>query len=118
MHTLTLYHNPRCSKSREALALLKQQSIPFTIIEYLKTPLDLEQIKLLRAQFDLQDFVRSNEPMFKTLHLSLDQEDAVLDAMVVAPILMQRPILSYGNLAVIGRPIGNILAFIHKIARQ
>jgi len=68
MQHFTIYHNPKCSKSREALTVLQNHNIQPLIIEYLKNPLTLEQIKDLRAHFDLQDFVRCNEPVFKDLN--------------------------------------------------
>lgn len=80
----------------------------------MKNPLSFEQLKKLRSHFDLNDFVRCNEPIFKELKLSLDDEDAVLHAMTGAPLLMQRPIVTYGEHAVIGRPIENVLTLINK----
>ena len=109
MSIFTIYHNPRCSKSREALEVLQQHHIDPIVIEYLKTPLSLEQIQALRSHFDLKEFVRCNEPIFKELKLNLEDEKTVLRAMVQEPILMQRPIVTYGNQAVIARPIENLL---------
>ncbi len=115
MNYFTLYHNPRCSKSREALNILKQHHIEPMIIEYLKTPLSYSQIKALREHFNLKDFVRYHEPIFKTLQLDLNEEDRILHAMSSeAPILMQRPILTYGECAVIGRPVENILRLLKQ----
>ena len=62
MTTIIIYHNPRCSKSRQALELLKNHHIDPIIVEYLKTPLNLEKLRELRSFFDLKDFVRINEP--------------------------------------------------------
>jgi arsenate reductase len=109
MKDYILYHNPRCSKSREALALLQQHHIHPTIIEYLKTPLNMEQLKSLRAHFDLKEFVRTNEPIFKALKLSLNNEPELLAAMAKEPILMQRPIVVCGQKAIIARPTEKIL---------
>lgn len=114
MGQFTIYHNPRCSKSRQALELLKTHDIQPVVVEYLKKPLSLSEIKKLSSHFSLQDFVRSNEKVFKELNLSLDNEDAILQAMVDAPILMQRPIVTYAEQAVIGRPVENILALIES----
>lgn len=118
MNHFTIYHNPRCSKSREALSLLQTHHITPIIVNYLKAPLNLDQIKKLKTYFDLKDFVRQNEYCFKDLKLSLDNEDAILDALVKHPILMQRPIVTYGNKAVIGRPTENILMLINDAKRQ
>lgn len=112
MNQYTIYHNPRCSKSRQALELLQQHHIQPNIIEYLKTPLSLEQLKSLRAYFDLSEFVRVNEPIFKTLHLSLQDETTVLNAMIEHPILMQRPIIAYNQNVFIARPPEKLLAFL------
>ncbi len=107
-----IYHNPKCSKSREALTLLRSHNIEPVIIEYLKSPLNIKQIKELRSHFDLKDFVRCNEQIYKDLKLSLDNENDVLDAMVKYPILMQRPIVTYCEKAVIGRPVESLLDLI------
>ncbi|WP_454784265.1 arsenate reductase (glutaredoxin) [Legionella sp. WA2024007413] len=109
MQKITIYHNPRCSKSRKTLELLQSKGYEPIVIEYLKTPLTLEQLSSLRAHFDLKDFVRTEEPVFKEHGLSLDNEAQVLQAMRTNPILMQRPIVTYKDKAVIGRPPENIL---------
>lgn len=116
MSYFTIYHNQKCSKSREALKLLQSHHIQPVIVEYLKHPLSFEQLKKLRSHFDLNDFVRSNEPIFKELKLSLDDENAILHAMTETPILMQRPIVTYGEHAVIGRPIENVLTLINMFS--
>lgn len=89
MQEITIYHNPRCSKSRKALEILQNKGLELEIVEYLKTPLSLKQLKNLRAQFDLKDVVRTNENRFKELGLSLDNEMQVLQAMVKEPILIK-----------------------------
>ncbi|QBR84948.1 arsenate reductase (glutaredoxin) [Legionella israelensis] len=109
MQKITIYHNPRCSKSRKALEILQNKGLELEIVEYLKTPLSLKQLKNLRAQFDFKDFVRTNENRFKELGLSLDNEMQVLQAMVKEPILMQRPIITYEGKAVIGRSPEKVL---------
>ncbi len=109
MQDITIYHNPRCSKSREALKILQDKGIEPVIVEYLKAPLSLEELKALRVHFELKDFVRTNESAFKALGLSLANEDAVLKAMVSEPKLMQRPIVTVQNKAVIGRPPERVL---------
>ncbi|VEB38895.1 arsenate reductase (glutaredoxin) [Legionella cherrii] len=109
MQEMTIYHNPRCSKSRQTLALLESKGFKPVIIEYLKTPLILKQLNALKSHFALKDFVRTDEHVFKELGLSLDNETQVLSAMVKEPILMQRPIVTYKNKAVIGRPPEKVL---------
>ncbi|WP_131779161.1 arsenate reductase (glutaredoxin) [Legionella bozemanae] len=109
MKEIIIYHNPRCSKSRKTLELLQSKGVAPVIVEYLKTPLNLEQLKSLRAHFALKDFVRTDEPVFKELGLSLDNENQVLQAMVKEPILMQRPVVTSKEKAIIGRPPENVL---------
>ncbi len=112
METYIIYHNPKCSKSRQTLELLKSHHINPIIVEYLKTPLNLEQLIELRSHFDFQDFVRTNEPLFKQLKLNLEDETHVLEAMLKEPILMQRPIVTYKGTAIIARPPEKVLALI------
>lgn len=109
MDAVTVYHNPRCSKSRKALELLHHHHIHPVVIDYLKTPLNLEQINQLRAHFDLKDFVRYEEPVFKALNLTLENEANVLNAILKEPILMQRPIVTCNDKAIIARPPEKIL---------
>ena len=117
MNHFTIYNNPRCSKSRQALDILKNHDIHPVIIEYLKIPLNIEELKKLRLHFDLKDFVRHDDPIFKELNLTLDDEAAVLHAMIKDPILMQRPIVVYGNQAVIARPPECVLELIDQIKK-
>jgi len=106
---ITIYHNPRCSKSREALGLLEEQGVHVKVMEYLKQPLSLAELRSLRQHFSFDSFVRSNEHLFKELQLNMEDEDAVLQAMSEHPKLMQRPIVVAGDKAMIGRPPEKIL---------
>lgn len=115
MNHFTIYHNPKCSKSRAALEILQRHHINPTIVEYLKTPLNIKQITTLRSHFGLKDFVRYNEPVFKSLKLSLNSESDVLQAMLKEPILMQRPIVTYGEKAVIVRSPEQVMTLIQGI---
>lgn len=114
MKQFTIYHNQRCSKSRVALKLLQDNHINPVIIEYLKNPLSLEEIIKLKKHFNLKEFVRENEPIFKSLNLNLANEDQVLEAIVKEPILMQRPIISYDDIAIIARSPEKIIELINK----
>ena len=114
MNQFTLYHNPRCSKSRQTLEILQSHGVSPIIIEYLKKPLTIEQINELRSHFDLKDFVRNSEPVFKELNLTLADESKVLQAMVEEPILMQRPIVTCGNKTIIARPPEKVLALLSE----
>lgn len=115
MKKFTIYHNPRCSKSRQALEILRSHHINPTIIEYLKFPLNLEQLAALRAYFDLRDFVRANEPIFNKLNLTLEDENLVLQAMLENPILMQRPIVTGNGKAIIARPPEKALVLLDEV---
>lgn len=117
MSALTIYHNSRCSKSRQALDILHHHHLEPIIIEYLKTPLNFEQLLKLRSHFDLSDFVRTTEPIFKSLRLTLDNEQTVLEAILKEPILMQRPIITFNNKAIIARSPETILALINSNAK-
>jgi arsenate reductase len=104
---ILLLHNPRCSKSRSALDLLEQAGAAFTERRYLEDPLDLEELRDLRARLDLpaREWLRSSEKTAQEAGLSPElDEDEILAAMQRDPILMQRPILVRGRRAVIGRP--------------
>lgn len=114
---ITIYHNPRCSKSREALSILQNEQCDIKIVDYLKTPLKLAEIKTLLKQLQLKpiDIIRTKEPCFSELGLSKTSTDAeLMNAMVENPILMERPIVTDGEKAVIGRPPENILKLQQK----
>ncbi|MGC1182276.1 arsenate reductase (glutaredoxin) [Legionella sp.] len=112
MKEFIIYHNPRCSKSRKTLELLQNHHINPTIVEYLRTALTLEQLLKLRSNFDLKDFVRTNEPVFKNLDLTLKDENKILEAMLKEPILMQRPIVICNEKTIIARPPEKVLELI------
>jgi arsenate reductase len=110
----TIYHNTRCSKSRQTLGLLEDYSQSsgeeFTVVEYLKTPLTIEEIKQLLVQLDCKaiEMMRTKEALFNQLNLKRANEDTLLQAMVDNPKLIERPIVSNGISAIIGRPPENI----------
>lgn len=111
---VTLYHNPRCSKSRASLELLEQQGIKPTIVKYLDTPLDHETLKKLLKHLGLTDprsLMRKHEAEYKENNLADESlsVDALIQAIVDYPRLMERPIVIKGNKAAIGRPPENIL---------
>ena len=117
MNEYIIYHNPRCSKSRQALQLLRDAGIEPTIIEYLKTPLAKEQLKNISQLLGLRpkDFVRKIEKDFKDNHLSesLEDDDKILDAMSLFPKIIERPIVVFRGEAVIGRPPENVQKLIY-----
>ena len=113
MTDLTLYHNPRCSKSRGALELLEARGLTPTVVRYLETPLDAAQLRNLLAKLNIsaRQLLRSGEDEYKALNLadSSLSEAQLIDAMAAHPKLIERPILVAGERAVIGRPPEKIL---------
>ena len=112
MKEFIIYHNPRCSKSRQTLQLLREEGIEPTIVEYLKTPLAKEQLRNISQLLGLRpkDFVRKIEKDFKDSDLSkyLEDDNKILEAMALFPKIIERPIVVLGREAVIGRPPENV----------
>ncbi|MCF7530526.1 arsenate reductase (glutaredoxin) [Neisseria lisongii] len=112
-----LYHNPRCSKSRAALALLEERNIAAEVVHYLDTPPTLEALQELFAKLG-EDSVRSMMRVKDDLYreLGLDNEalgnDDLLRAIAEHPALLERPIFVSGNRAAVGRPLENIEALL------
>ncbi|RNC77589.1 arsenate reductase (glutaredoxin) [Piscirickettsia salmonis] len=112
MTTVTIYHNPRCSKSRAALAILKEKGHTANIIEYLKQGVSEQEIQQLLNQLDLSiaDILRQNEDYYKTHKLNtIIDEKILINHLIQAPKLLQRPIVIYNNKAIIARPPERIL---------
>lgn len=117
MAKIQILHNPRCSKSRQTLQLLKDQGHDPQVIEYLKNPLNLGELRLIQSQLGLHNpvkMMRTNEPEFSDLKLSTTDSDAetLLEAMSSHPKLIERPIVINGNKARIGRPPESVLEII------
>lgn len=110
---IIIYHNPRCSKSRETLALLQSRKISPTVIEYLQQPPTKTQLKNILKLLKLspREIMRTNEPEYKSLKLDDNKltQDQLLQAIIDCPKLLQRPIVLANGKAVIGRPPENIL---------
>ena len=109
----TIYHNPKCSKSRQTLELLKENGITPTVVEYLKTPPTAETLKEILGQLGMapRDLMRKKEDIYAELKLddpSLS-EDALIDAMTKHPILIERPIVLANGKAALGRPPEQVL---------
>ena len=112
---LTVYHNPRCSKSRQAIEIIKNtdkggDQSP-TIIQYLKEGLSHQELSGILEKLGLKahDILRSKEDAYKEHNLSPESSDAdILNAIVHSPILLERPIIIHGDKAVIGRPPENV----------
>ena len=115
----TIYHNPRCSKSRQALQILRDRGIEPSIVEYLKTPLQKDELKKISTSlgFRPKEFVRKNESDFKERNLvnHLEDDDKMIEAMAAYPKIIERPIVVLKDKAVIGRPPDNVLKLIKLI---
>ncbi|MCB1959855.1 MAG: arsenate reductase (glutaredoxin) [Rhodocyclaceae bacterium] len=113
--TITLYHNPRCSKSRAALALLQDRGIEPEIVRYLDAPPSRAQIAALVQALGIPPaaLVRTGEALFKSeLKGKTLDADGWLDALAAHPVLIERPIAVRGDRAVIGRPPEAVLALL------
>ena len=108
MSKTRIYHNPRCSKSRETLALLENQQQDIEIVEYLKTPPTAEELSDILQQLDMQarQLLRTKETLYKELQLDNDNlsDQELIRAMCDNPKLIERPIVIKNNQAIIGRP--------------
>lgn len=114
--SVTIYHNPRCSKSRQTLKLLQDEGIEPQVIAYLKDPPDAATLRKLLKMLGLRaiDLIRTKEEPYKTLGLAKKRDDdaALIKAMVQHPILIERPIVVKGSQARLGRPpqkVGEII---------
>ncbi len=108
-------HNPRCSKSREALKILEENGINAEIVKYLETPPTKEEIKELLKMLGInaRDLMRTKEDIYKELKLKdVDDEEKLIKAMAEHPKLIERPIVIKDSKAVIGRPPSKIVDFL------
>ncbi|MDI4634154.1 arsenate reductase (glutaredoxin) [Pelomonas sp. V22] len=114
--SLALFHNPACSKSREALALLQAKDLTPEVIDYLQTPPSLEQLRELQRRLRLpaRELLRKGEEAYAQLGLEQPtfSEDDLLAAIAAHPILLQRPIVVNGERALIARPPSLLLEFL------
>ena len=116
MSKITIYHNPRCSKSRQALEMLDSRGVEADIVEYLKTPPDVGQLTEILDLLGMEprDLMRANEPEYKDNKLD-DPElsrEQLIQAMVDYPRLIQRPIVLGNGKAALGRPPEKILGIL------
>ncbi len=109
--TVTIYHNPACSKSRQTLQLLRDRGVDVTIVEYLKTTPTKEALVDLLGMLGkpASALVRKRESAFTDLGLSDADDEALLEAMVANPVLIERPIVVSGRKARLGRPPEDVL---------
>jgi len=113
---ISIYHNPRCSKSRQTLALLEERNIVPTIVEYLKTPPTHQQLDSILRGLELEprQLMRTREAEY--LELGLDDDslsrDQLIDAMINTPKLIERPIVVAGDQIAVGRPPEAVLTIL------
>lgn len=112
MQTPRLWHNPRCSKSRQALALLEENKVEFETFLYLKEPLSKTMIEELLQKLGKKpiEAMRTKEALFKELNLAEANDETLIQAMVENPVLVERPLLEKADSAVIGRPPERVLS--------
>jgi arsenate reductase (glutaredoxin) len=117
MNTHTIYHNPRCTKSRATLALLQEHGAEPRVVEYLRTPPTAAELEAIVAKLGIgpEQLVRKGEELFQASYAGKTLTDAQwIEAMVKHPILIERPIVVSGARAVLGRPPENVLALLKK----
>ncbi len=109
---MKIYHNPRCSKSRNTLNIITEKGANVTVVEYLKTPPTKEELKDLLKKLNIpaQELIRKGEQDFKDNFKGKNlSEEEWIDAMIKFPKLIERPIVVNGDKAVIGRPPEKVL---------
>jgi len=109
--SVTIYHNPRCSKSRQTLALIEEKGVTPKIIEYLDTPPSADELKGILSKLGktAADIVRKKEAKEEGIDLDALSETALIEALASHPRAIERPIVVKGNRAVLGRPPENVL---------
>ncbi|WP_435101581.1 arsenate reductase (glutaredoxin) [Arhodomonas sp. AD133] len=110
--TVRIYHNPRCSKSRQTLALLREHGVEPDIVEYLKTPPSATEIERLLTLLELEprELMRRKEQEYRDLGLAeISDRGRLIQAMTEHPRLMERPIVVNGERATLGRPPEQVL---------
>lgn len=117
MTTYKIYHNTRCGKSREGLAVLSNFTKEFEVIDYIKNPLTVAEIRTLLRQLNIKpiELVRTKEIIWKELtNTEVLNDDEIINALANYPKLIERPIVVKNNKAIIGRPTERITFFLSK----
>ena len=112
MNETLIWHNPRCSKSRQTLALLEEKGIEAGVVKYLETQPNAEEITqvLKKLGISARELMRTKEDEYKELNLKDEQDEAkLIEAMAAHPKLIERPIVIVGNKAALGRPPEKVL---------
>ena len=117
MSKITIWHNPRCSKSREAVKIADENGVEQEIVKYLETTPSQEELQEVLKMLGLsaRELMRTKEAIYKELDLkNVTEEVQLIEAMVAHPKLIERPILIKGNRAIIGRPTEIIANFLQS----
>lgn len=113
---IKIYHNSRCSKSRQTLEILKKKNFDIEIVEYLKSPPTFEELSVIlrKLKYEPRELLRKSEEVYKKENLSdmSISNNKIIEKMVTYPILIERPIVINGDKAVIGRPPERVLDII------
>ena len=112
MANVTIWHNPRCGKSRDAAKLLEEKGIDADIVKYLETPPSKKELKAVLKMLGIsaRELMRTKEDIYKELNLKEENdEEKLIDAMVENPKLIERPVVIKDGKAAIGRPLENII---------
>ncbi|WP_373031313.1 arsenate reductase (glutaredoxin) [Sulfurovum sp.] len=116
MANVTIWHNPRCGKSRDGVKLLEEKGIDAEVVKYLETPPTKEELVALLKMLGItaRELMRTKEAVYKELNLKeVTDEDQLIEAMVNNPKLIERPIVIKNGKAAIGRPIENIIELLN-----
>lgn len=111
MQNIQIWHNPKCSKSRNAMTLLEEKGINADVVKYLESTPTKEQLTevLKKLNMSAKELLRTGEDVYKELNLKDESdEEKLINIMVENPILIERPIIIKGHIAVIARPIENL----------
>jgi arsenate reductase len=112
MSKITIWHNPRCSKSRAVATLLQENGVEAEIVKYLDEDLTVDQLKELLSMLGIEprELMRTKEAIYRELNLKEESDpDKLIEAMVAHPRLIERPIVIKEGIAVIGRPIERVI---------
>lgn len=108
---ITIWHNPRCGKSRDSKNLLDEKGCAYEVFDYLHTPLSVEKLKELMKMLgiaDIREMLRTKEKEYKELAIEGKTQEEILSLVVQNPKLIERPIVIFNGKAAIGRPLENI----------
>lgn len=117
MQEITIWHNPKCSKSREAMEIVQNSDCSAEVVKYLENAPDAKKIKALLKMLGIKprELMRTKEDIYKELNLMDEKSDeALIDAMAKHPKLIERPIIIKGDKAIIGRPAERIAEFLNS----